>query len=207
MREFHEVFPGYMSSLDGPKMSDAHLDNICATIQKVSNISKPFNYRFDGDAADKNLFAQIVRGEIQQWRVWENDEHVAFLTPFANTPALTVLVPRAHLQSDIFSLEEQACSRLVAAAHTVAGILKKAFGLVRCGMIFEGFEVDYAHVKLVPIHETASPSKSPLRELAYEEKYQGYVTSLDGPLLIPEKMASLANDTLTLRRSFESREV
>ncbi len=45
-------------------------------------------------------------GEIPQYRVWEDIHHVAFLTPWPNTPGFTVLIPRKHLSNDIFSLQE-----------------------------------------------------------------------------------------------------
>ncbi len=85
---------------------------------------------------------------------------------------------RAHLSSDILSLDEKAYSTLVAAAHTVGGILKKSFGIGRCGMIFEGLKIDYAHVKSIPIHEATGAAKtslmsSPLGVSAYEKKVPG----------------------------------
>ena len=203
VKEFHEMFPGYISSRDGPQMDNTRLDNICSTIKKVSGTSQPFNCHFQGDKSDDNLFARIVKGGLQHRRVWEDDEHIAFLTPFANTPGFTVLVPRAHHSSDIFSLDKQAYSELVAAAYTVAGILKKAFRISRCGMIFEGFEIDYAHVKLIPIHEATGSAKTspPLGEPAYEYKYQGYVTSLNGPLMTDTK--SLTSDASAIRTSLQ----
>jgi beta-aspartyl-peptidase (threonine type) len=188
--EFHEGFPGYVSSKDGPRMADDRLGVICAEIQAVSKISTPFNHRFDGDQGDGNLFARIVRGELPQWRVWEDDHHVAFLTPFANTPGFTVLVPRKHLSSDIFSIDEEPFSRLMIAAHRVAACLKQTFGTRRCGMIFEGFEIDYAHVKLIPIHHSAAAGDPVLTVAPFQETYQGYVTSLSGPLLDTECSAS-----------------
>ena len=168
-------------------MSDHRLDIICAQIQAVSGISKPFNYGFKGDVNDENLFAQIVRGKLPQWRIWEDEDHVAFLTPFANTPGFTVLVPRRHLSSDIFAIEKDSLGALLGAAHTVAGILKTAFKIRRCGMIFEGFEIDYAHIKLVPIIDEAPRSDGlsvqPVihGSTDFHQKYQGYVSSLDGP--------------------------
>lgn len=203
--EFHERFPGYISSMDGPKMNDTRLDDICSKIREVSGISPPFNYSFEGDQSDNNLFARIVRGELPEWRIWEDDKHVAFLTPFANTPGFTVLVPRTHLASDIFSLEEEAYIELVAAAHIVGRILKEAFGVCRCGLIFEGFEIDYAHIKMIPIHDAKDSfvthtAYSPIGQAAYEEKYQGHVTSLQGPLF--KDFESLANNALSLRKSF-----
>lgn len=58
--EFHESFPGYISSKDGPRMVADRLDDICAKIQAVSGLSAPFDNRFDGEEDDANLFARIV---------------------------------------------------------------------------------------------------------------------------------------------------
>lgn len=179
-KKYWDYFPGYISSVDGPKM-DAHLlDDVCSKIQNCSGIARPFDNRFYGPAEDSNLFARIIRGELEQWRVWEDDQHVAFLTPFGNTPGFTVLVPRAHLSSDIFALDANAFSKLMEAAHTVAGILKSSLGAESCGMIFEDFEIDYAHVKLVPIHH--SEKNHHVTMSAVHHEYRGYVTSLSGPL-------------------------
>ncbi|KAI8964139.1 hypothetical protein F5Y11DRAFT_317436 [Daldinia sp. FL1419] len=43
--------------------------------------------------------------KVEQWRVWEDYRHVAFLAPFSNTPGFTALVPRRHLSSDIFRVD------------------------------------------------------------------------------------------------------
>ena len=201
LEEFDEVYPGYISSRNGPKMDGNRLYEICSKIQKVSGVSEPFDYSFKGDPNDKNLFARIVRGQLPQWRVWEDDHHVAFLTPFANTPGFTVVVPRKHLSSDIFSIKEKPYAKLVGAAHTVARILKIALGTRQCGMIFEGFEINYAHIKLIPIHQpdlqnTIDSSKP--RVTSFHEKYQGYVSSLDGP--VSQDFKSLTSDALNIRK-------
>ena len=88
-KEFYEDFPGYITSKEGPTMSESKLDDVCRQIQEMSNILAPFNHTFFGDESDANLFAKIVRGELPQRRVWESEQHVAFLTPFANTTGMT----------------------------------------------------------------------------------------------------------------------
>ncbi|KAI9776605.1 MAG: hypothetical protein M1835_005470 [Candelina submexicana] len=205
-KEFHESFPGYISSKDGPQMDASRLEDICNKIQKISGISAAYNYRFDGEQSDQNLFARIVRGQLPQSRVWEDEEHVAFLTPFANTPGFTVLVPRTHLASDIFGLSFTEYSSLVRSAYSVAQILKLALGLSRCGMIFEGFEIDYAHIKLVPIHEKEGiletpEHPSPMTQSTFEENYAGYVTSQDGPLT--KDAESLTIDAMNIRNIYQ----
>lgn len=184
---FEVVYPGYISSKDGPQMELVQLDQLRSQIQTISGLSTPFDQTFKGDAADQNLFARLIRCELPQHRIWEDDEHVAFLTPFANTPGFTVLVPRSHLSSDIFSLTEESYAELVAAAHTVGNILRESFKVSRCGMIFEGFEIDYAHVKLIPIHIPSDQGSEPVgtglaQGAEYQEKYKGFVTSMKGPL-------------------------
>lgn len=89
-REFYEEFPGYVTSKEGPSMSESKLDEVCQQIQEVSAIVPPFNYTFFGEHSDANLFARIVRGEAPQRRIWESDRHVAFLTPFANMTGTSI---------------------------------------------------------------------------------------------------------------------
>ncbi|PWY95611.1 HIT-like protein [Aspergillus sclerotioniger CBS 115572] len=159
------------------------LTSIRNTILTASNLPSTdpatYDYTFHGPAGDTNLFARIIRGELPQWRIWEDEHHVAFLTPFPNTPGFTVLVPRAHLSSDIFALEEGAFERLMRAAYCVGRVLVQAFGLETCGMVFEGFEIDYAHVKLIPVRGDGD-GDSGEREV-FHETYPGYVSSLPGP--------------------------
>ena len=43
------------------------------------------------------IFDKIVRGEMESYKVWEDNKHLAFLTPFPNTPGFTVLIPKLTL--------------------------------------------------------------------------------------------------------------
>ena len=102
--EYHETYPGYITSKNGPKMDDAKLTEIQTGIRRQlkEGDSTEESKEFHGDASDQNVFARLIRGEIPQWRVWEDPNHVAFFTPFPNFPGFTVLIPRRHLSSDIF---------------------------------------------------------------------------------------------------------
>ena len=183
--EYHETFPGYLTSKNGPKIPDSSLNEIQSRIARISGVKEPFDYRFDGMPSDQNIFARIVRGDLPQWRVWEDNAHVAFLTPFGNTPGYTILVPRRHLGSDILGLEEQEYSGITKAAFTVAQHLKKAFDIEHCGMFFEGYEIDYAHIKLIPVHPDYSNGRvfvPILGPAVFHENYEGYLTTQFGPL-------------------------
>ena len=180
-------------------MSEATLDHVRQKIVLHTGLQHPLDCHFKGDESDQNLFARIVRGEIPQWRVWEDESHVAFLTPFGNTPGFTVLVPRTHLQSDIFRLPTEHYEALVVAAQRVAQHLMAAFGTDQCGMFFEGFEVDYAHVKLIPIHKRADAQFSELVPpvLPPFEVYPGYLSTQFGP--VTSDWAKISSDALKMR--------
>ena len=171
--EFHDHYPGYISSKNGPKQSHEALDRIQ---QRAARIETPaMNTKFFGPSDDSNLFAKIVRGELEQWRVWESPTHVAFLTPWANTPGYTVLVPRAHLSSDIFNLSDTDYNDLSEAIFDCAALLKRALDVDRVGLIFEGMEVNYAHAKLIPI-----PRERVQQDIQIEQyigSYAGFVSS------------------------------
>ncbi|MFV2198057.1 hypothetical protein [Nocardiopsis sp. LOL_012] len=54
--------------------------------------------------------------------------------------------------------------------------------VARTGIIYEGYGVDHAHAKLVPMHGTAGNAGGSWREVAskiegYFESYQGYLSS------------------------------
>lgn len=184
--EFHTSFPGFLTTKNGPKLSDSELTAIQTKVLGSTMVKEPYDYSFSGDASDQNLFARLIRGELSQWRVWEDKKHVAFLTPFANTPGYTVLVPRKHLSSDVFDLNDDDYTDMVAAAYQVAQHLKGAFGTTRCGIFFEGFEIDYAHIKLVPVHDHDAANGrrfTPVaRPIAFQDKYEGFLTTQFGPL-------------------------
>ncbi|XP_017563561.2 uncharacterized protein LOC108433477 [Pygocentrus nattereri] len=180
-KEFYIHDPGYCSSKSGPRCEDASLDQVQSKIRAcLPTPDAPSCYDFYGDPSNDGLFSRIVRGEEQQWRVWEDNDHVAFLTPFPNTPGITVLVPRRPLTSDIFRLDRSDYTALVLAAQKVAQLVQEGMGARGVALMFEGFEIDYAHAKLIPL-VTKPGDMLPAVPLEFCPIYPGYLTSADGP--------------------------
>ncbi|XP_051244736.1 uncharacterized protein LOC127356759 [Dicentrarchus labrax] len=190
--EFHTHDPGYCTSKSGPRWDDEALTQVQAKIRNgLPTQNAPSCFDFFGDASNDNLFSRIVRGEQQQWRVWEDSEHIAFLTPYPNTPGVTVVVPRKPLSSDIFKLEEADYKALILATQKVSRLLEESMRARGVALIFEGFEIDYAHAKLIPV--LPSPVGTNHAELQPEcfQSYPGYVSSLDGPAADPEALKTI----------------
>ena len=174
---YRETYPGYLHTKSGPHQDRSRLDSMQSKITTVSGWSTP-SYSFP-DSNDTNLFARLARGEIPQWRVWEDAHHIAFLTPFPNTPGLTVVIPRKHLSSDILALDNDDFTLLVQTAFRVSRVLTKALNVDRVGVFFEGFEIDYAHVKLVPV-----PTATSIEDTVgpFCPTYLGYLSTQPGPV-------------------------
>lgn len=199
--EYNEEYQGYCDSKNGPLASDESLNEIQSKIRSnLESTSTSISYEFFGDENDNNLFAKLVRGEIKQWRLMEDKEHVAFLTPFPNTPGFTVIVPRKHLSSDIFSLDDSDFEKIIEVGYKVSKQITQSLKVKSTCMIFEGFEIDYAHIKLIPVNIKNEKDTSKELPVEFHAKYVGYVSSLDGPLFPREEMQRLFNKLKTINK-------
>ena len=142
------------------------------------------------------IFCRIVAGTAPAHRVWENDEHLAFLSIFPNTEGITVVIPKRHHSSYAFALPPEVYQGLTVAARQVGLLLDKAFDDVgRTAMVLEGFGVDHVHAKLIPLHGTATQGEwKPICSNinTYFTTYQGYISSHDADLATDEALANVA---------------
>ena len=128
------------------------------------------------------IFDKIIRKEIESYIVWEDEKHLAFLTPFPNTPGLTVLIPKTNPGDYVFSLDDATYTDLLAATKVVAKLLEKALGVSRVALVFEGTGVAYVHAKLYPLHgKLASQTDVWSDHAEFVEEYRGYITTIEGP--------------------------
>lgn len=129
------------------------------------------------------IFCKIVAGEIPSRQIWSDQDHIAFLTSWPNTPGFSVVIPKQHIGSYFADVDQEVVSSLVKAAGIVAKKIDAAFDDVgRTGLIFEGFGVDHLHAKLVPMHGTADEEwkkRSSVDQNVFYETYPGYISSHD----------------------------
>ena len=128
------------------------------------------------------IFCRIVEGSAPCHRIWEDDEHLAFLSIYPNTPGFSVVIPKHHYPSYAFALPDDVLHALIAASKKVALRIDAAFEDVgRTGLILEGFGVDHVHAKLVPMHGTALDEWKRFASNidTYFERYEGYLSSHD----------------------------
>ena len=121
---------------------------------------------------------------------------MAFLSIFPNTEGFSVVIPKEHRGSYIFSENDETMTELMLAAKKASKILEEKLPDVgRCGLMFEGFGVDHLHAKLFPMHGTKDMSEwRPIGsdEKTYFDQYPGYISSHDSGRADDTQLAELA---------------
>lgn len=128
------------------------------------------------------IFDDIVSGTHPAWVVWEDDEHLAFLTPFATVPGQTIVIPKGSPGDYLFGIGAEPFHALLDACREVAHRLEHAFTTPRVAMIFEGTGIAHVHAKLYPLHGVLAGQTdvwSP--HLEFHPEYAGYLTTAEGP--------------------------
>ena len=136
------------------------------------------------------LFCDIISGKEKGWKVYEDERHIAFLTPFPNTPGFTVLVTREHQPSDVLALDEARFLEFLKTARKLAHKLNEKLGTKRTGLVIEGMGIDHAHIKLIPMHGIADGDWQPILsdKNEFNEVYHGYLSTHDGPRMRDEAL-------------------
>ena len=138
------------------------------------------------------IFDKIVRGEVESHKVWEDDSHLAFLTPFPNTPGYTVVIPKTNTGDYVFSLTDEQYDDLLRATRKVAKLLEKALNAKRVALVFEGTGVAYVHAKLIPLHgELAGQTNVWSDHTEFNEQYLGFITTAEGPKMSDERLKEI----------------
>lgn len=145
------------------------------------------------------IFCEIVKGNIKTPGIfWENENYIAFLSIFPSVEGFTVVAPKKHCPSDVLAMPDENLKEFILVAKEVSKILLKYFEDVgRVGLIMEGTGIDHAHIKLIPMPGTGHMKKGVWKQYLPEkeeffEKYDGYITSLEGPKEEDEKIRQLA---------------
>jgi histidine triad (HIT) family protein len=141
------------------------------------------------------IFCKIVAGEAPSHKVWEDENHLAFLSIFPNTEAFTVVITKEHHPSDFYSVSEDVFAGISVASRKVGQLLNlKLDDVGRTGIIYEGFGIDHLHVKLFPMHGTKKDNWESVKSNVdkYFDKYEGYMSSHDYKRADDTELADLA---------------
>ncbi len=108
------------------------------------------------------LFSKIVAGEIPSHKVYEDEDHFAFLDINPLHAGHTLVIPKQEVDY-LFDLEPDAYAALWSAVRTVEAAVRKATSCARVIINVQGYEIAHAHVHLIPTNELADFEMPPRR--------------------------------------------
>lgn len=102
------------------------------------------------------IFCKIVSNEIPSYKLYEDDNVLAFLDITQGTKGHTLIIPKKHIK-DIYDLDEQSASNIFKVVPTIANALKKAFNPIGLNIINNNEKplqsVFHYHIHLIPRYE------------------------------------------------------
>ena len=147
------------------------------------------------------LFCKIADKVLPAHHIFENKEHIAFLTPFPNTPGFSVVMPKKHHPSYGFAAPENILLELIKTAKEVAILIDKHLSVKRTGLIMEGYGIDHLHAKLFPMHGIPDGAWKPIlsEDKTFHNRYTGMIASNDGPRMSDAELSRIATKIRTGR--------
>ena len=143
---------------------------------------------FEGLNADACVFCRIVSGEEWAAKVWEDDEHVAFMDRYPASIGHTLVATKRHYR-DIFEMREEEVSRLYGFVARVAKAVKQALNpdgvnILQNNGSAAGQIIFHIHVHIIP----RSASEASFfrgrwrRKRASEEELLALAQSIEGKI-------------------------
>lgn len=106
---------------------------------------------------DGNIFARILRGEIPSYRVYEDDDTVAFMDVMPQSSGHTLVVPKSPSRN-ILDADPAALQHAIAVVQKVAVAVQEAFDadgvyIAQFNEPSAGQTVFHLHFHVIPRHE------------------------------------------------------
>jgi len=98
-----------------------------------------------------SVFTKIINGEINCYKIYEDDRVIAFLDLHPQVEGHTLVVPKKQVDH-IWDLSDSDYTYLFMIAKKIGNHIRKTIKSPRVGMLVEGFGVPHAHIHLVPIY-------------------------------------------------------
>jgi len=101
---------------------------------------------------DENcIFCKIIKNEIPAYKVWENNNFIAFLDIRPVNPGHILLVPKDHVE-EVFDLGSDLYDEAFQVVKRISKPFKEVNLAPKAGVVIEGFGVPHCHIHMIPIY-------------------------------------------------------
>ena len=102
------------------------------------------------------IFCKVLDGEIPSYKVYEDDNVLAFLDITQGTKGHTLIIPKKHVKN-IYELDEETAREVFAVVPKLARAIKKAFNPIGLNIVNNNDKplqsVFHFHIHLIPRYE------------------------------------------------------
>ena len=102
------------------------------------------------------IFCKIITGEIPSYKLYEDDNVLAFLDITQGTKGHTLIIPKTHVEN-IFDLDEKTAQNVFKVVPKIANALKKTFHPIGLNIVSNNEKplqsVFHFHIHLIPRYE------------------------------------------------------
>lgn len=133
------------------------------------------------------IFCKILEGEIPSYKVYEDDNVLAFLDITQGTKGHTLLIPKKHI-ANVYELNEQTAQDVFKVVPKLANAIKKAFNPIGLNIVNNNDKplqsVFHFHIHLIPRYENDGMQLSTINNYGkYDSDYfNGLVDSIKSEL-------------------------
>lgn len=99
----------------------------------------------------ETVFAKIVKGEIPCYKVFENENCLAFLDISPLEKGHTIIIPKKSVDY-VFDLDDSLYNELFLFSKKVAKGIQLYTNCKKVGIAVVGLEVPHAHIHLIPLN-------------------------------------------------------
>jgi histidine triad (HIT) family protein len=114
------------------------------------------------------IFSKIIAGEVENYKIYEDDMTFVFLTLRPHAKGHMLIVPKIEVDhwDDV---PEDYYRAMWDTARKMAKLLKEKFNPKRVGVMIQGFEIPHAHIHIVPINDVHDLDTSKTQDATPEE--------------------------------------
>lgn len=102
------------------------------------------------------IFCMIANGEIPSYKVYEDDNFLAFLDITQTTMGHTLVIPKKH-SKNIFELDEEDAKGIMSVVKKVSILLKESLNPIGLNIVNNNEKplqsVEHFHIHLIPRYE------------------------------------------------------
>jgi histidine triad (HIT) family protein len=131
----------------------------------------------------KCIFCKIIDGSIPSYKVYEDENIIAFLDISQVTKGHTLVVPKKHVKN-VYEMDQSLAKDVFESIPKIAKALKKAFNPIGLNIINNNEQplqsVDHFHIHLVPRYENddLKLSFTNNQDKMNEESYKGLLEKI-----------------------------